>query len=194
MNKYVDRMRKALQSYYAKAIKADEETRTAASVYIPDVADKEASRIAEALSAERERARAEIEAAESEGFAAVEMWGALDGEKLTDDAKLLRYDIPAADFARMVEKYKDNATMLFVLRRYAEQEGRGDTYFNLNAIPTEENKKAALAAFCGSALSLLASISAPDGFGQGVNSELIKTAVDNFGEMGTGNAMYYNML
>ncbi len=204
LKKQVERMKNALLEYYNAETKANEEREEAENRYRSDIASAEIEKINAQLLTLYNAARDAITAAEIDAHSVIEQWAQLNGDNITSDAKLLKFDLPKNQFLHLVQKNSDNATMLFLLKQYAEKHSdemnaAADVsgtqlylmnFYDLTLIPDAENRKSAISSLAGSALSLLDSIRG-NGFGKGTKSPLLKTAIDGFGDISSDNAQYY---
>ena len=210
MNSYTERMKKAILEYQKTAKAASDKIAEVEQLYKPEEAAKERERILAKLTTEQERVLACITEAASEGQRAAAAWGRLDGSKITPDAELLRAGtVKPAQFAEMVERYQDNGTMMQLLSDYAEKRNaetgggfeakwgftrrpaditgqvfRPDEvqYFDTSRIPTVQGRQMDLEKSAKAAASIVKSMSDfTPGFGHGPGSEMIQTAIQNFG-------------
>lgn len=187
MNPNVQRMKTAIAGYHSKASEAAAEIERAYSLYQREPAEREEQRIRERLGKEREAAEAEIDAACNAALDGIKAWGTLDGKKLTDDVKLLDVGVTPQQFSGLVEKYKDNYTMLNALQRYAEKanataerdaHGFPLVHYSTTGIPTPETKTAAWEKVYNGARSMLADLERGDTF----TRALAETAIEHWGE------------
>ena len=158
------RMKKALQQFQQAAKKAADEIARNNEIYQHDAA-LEANKTVAAKRAEAKAAAvAEIKSAAAAGKAAAERWATLDGSKITDDAKLLQFDMTPAQFSELVERNRGNGTMVTLLRQFAlernEKNGarlydRPEKRYPVEALPSLEKKVDAYSKFESYALQLL---------------------------------------
>ncbi len=153
MNKYVKKMKGAIDTYIAERDKANQQIERAKQIYAPAFAKPEIDRY-EAKKAEvREASRTAIEAAYTEAIAGLDKWDDLRGEDVTDDVKLLdTVKITSDEFDMLVDRYKDNATMSRILFQWGEEQNQkssvnipgGDpVYYMTGQVHTAENKRKA---------------------------------------------------
>ena len=196
MNTYIQAMKKAMEDYYRAANDAMQKTMKARQIYQQDVAEEEASKYWNDLVNKKDAAIDAVVSAKDKGIAEAKRWGVLDGSKINDgDVKLLKYNLSPEQFESLVERYKNNGTMCFILRQYAEKQNREETTpgeygmvgrLNPLIIPSVENKIRAYEFFAKSALSTIENIG-----GDGMSSVVVEHAVKNFG---TPNTMNYQHL
>lgn len=196
MNTYIQAMKKAMEDYYRAANDAMQKTMKARQIYQQDVAEEEASKYWNDLVNKKDAAIDAVVSAKDKGIAEAKRWGMLDGSKINDgDVKLLKYNLSSEQFESLVERYKNNGTMCFILLQYAEKQNREETTpgeygmvgrLNPLIIPSVENKIRAYEFFAKSALSTIENIG-----GDGMSSVVVEHAVKNFG---TPNTMNYQHL
>lgn len=196
MNTYIQAMKKAMEDYYRAANDAIQKTMKARQIYQQDVAEEEASKYWNDLVNKKDAAIDAVVSAKDKGIAEAKRWGMLDGSKINDgDVKLLKYNLSPEQFESLVERYKNNGTMCFILQQYAEKQNREETTpgeygmvgrLNPLIIPSVENKIRAYEFFAKSALSTIENIG-----GDGMSSVVVEHAVKNFG---TPNTMNYQHL
>lgn len=196
MNTYIQAMKKAMEDYYRAANDAMQKTMKARQIYQQDVAEEEASKYWNDLVNKKDAAIDAVVSAKDKGIAEAKRWGMLDGSKINDgDVKLLKYNLSSEQFESLVERYKNNGTMCFILQQYAEKQNREETTpgeygmvgrLNPLIIPSVENKIRAYEFFAKSALSTIENIG-----GDGMSSVVVEHAVKNFG---TPNTMNYQHL
>lgn len=193
-------IKNALQKYLASARMAQAKQDEARKIYQAEVADKECGRIAAWLDGEREAASQAIEAERNQRVRALDAWRKLDGDKLTSDIGLLNNDLISAEqFPEMVERYKDNWTMLSALSKYADRRneqlrkeiGSGKSsypdidrkLFPAGIIPTPESKAEQINKTVAKAYSVIGMIdNGFMGYGGGANSPMVEAAVNGFAE------------
>lgn len=123
MNQNAENIKKALKAYKEKRDAADARIQQIRENYGEEAAQREADRQNKSLKAARAEVESTIRAATGEGRRAAEAWGRMDGSKLTDDIKLLDAGlVDVATFNELKGRYKDNATMLSALRKYADKQ------------------------------------------------------------------------
>ena len=176
MNTYVKKMREALGAFYEKAVDHENNVNKANQRYKADVAAKDKV----------------IESAKR--------WGVLDGDKIKDgDMKLLKFDLSPEQFEAIVDRNKNNGTMCFILKQYAEKhakhEMKDDEIPAWNSlasveVPTVDEKIKAYNALAERAIGIIQNISGY-GWGRGVNGFGVESSVKGFGEP---NPMNYKLL
>lgn len=196
---HVDRMAAAVKKYYSESQIAAEKMRRNNETYIKEAADKENERIKQQLQTVRQAAEEAIAAAQESGKNEALKWGELDGSKITEDARLLDFDISPEQYSKLVEKHRTNGTMLSLLKNYGDRQNEkyrqkeGKTgempkvYYPSGDIPTAEKKAEVYDKFAAGALNLLSNIDATGRIGTGPDSVMLKAAVENFGQP-VGNA------
>lgn len=131
---------------------------------------------------------------ESEAQAALE-WAKIDGAKITDDAKVFGLvDVSQADLDAMIERNRDNGTMMTILKRQAEEYNKTlvaktgrvfpEGMLNTSNIPTAEKRIADAEKDAKHAYSVLNMIEGGGSAGYigGVDSELTEEALRIFTE------------
>lgn len=154
MNKYIQQSKDRITEYLAKAQQTGSKIAEGRKIYNAESMDREEKR----LRGELAKARAETEAALDRIYNAAcadaRAWGELDGSKLTADAELLKgHGVTPDQFNQLVEKYKDNYTMLDQLRKYGEAQNEavekksmenGDYFpphpYNVRGIPSQDDR------------------------------------------------------
>ena len=191
---HVDKMAGAVKRYYSEASVAQEKIRRNNEIYMKEFAEPENEKVMAQLRKARQAAEDAITAAQEGGRAEALAWGKLDGSKLTKDADLLKFDISPEQYDDLVERYKGNGTMSTLLHDYGEKmnakyrEEKGtpgqmpEMVYNSWNIPTAEKKAEVYDKFSTGALHLLARIDSPGTFGGGTDSEMLKLAVETFGQ------------
>ena len=200
MNTYVKKMREELEAFYKKAVDHENNVNKANQRYKADVAAKEIQRLDEQLETEKRAAIDAITEAKDKGIEAAIRWGALDGDKINDgDMKLLKFDLSPEQFESIVDRNKNNGTMCFILKQYAEKHAKHEmkddeipAWNSLAAveIPTVDEKVKAYNALAESAIGIIQNISGY-GWGRGVNGFGVESSVKGFGEP---NQMNYKLL
>lgn len=191
MNTYVKKMREELEAFYKKAVDHENNVNKANQRYKSDVAAEEVKRLDEQLETEKQAAIDAITEAKDKGIEAARRWGALDGDKINDgDMKLLKFDLSPEQFESIVDRNRNNGTMCFILKQYAEKhakhEMKDDEILAWNSlaaveVPTVDEKIKAYNAFAASAISLVQIIT-ESGWGRGVNGLGVEISVKGFGE------------
>jgi hypothetical protein len=204
MNTYIQQMKNVLNNYYKAVQTTAGKIREARRVYLPPEAQIQVDRFNAQLAKDRDAAKAAITEARDKGIAEVEAWTRLDGSKITEDAKLLKFDLDQKQFDDLVSRYKSNGTMCYLLGQYAAEhnaqlakehpgEFNPKGYLNRMIIPPAENKIKAYEVFYSSAMSTIGSMEGP-GFGEGPASPMVKASVEMFGEAGALSAPYLAVL
>lgn len=200
MNKYVKKMKGAIDTYIAERDKANQQIERAKQIYAPAFAKPEIERF-EAKKAEvREASRSEIESAYTEAVTALDKWDDLRGEDVTDDVKLLdTVKINSEEFDTLVERYKDNATMSRILFQWGEEQNKNSSvnvpggvpvYYMTGQVHTASNKRKAWDHIRESALSIIQIDRGNDPYMEGWLLEAGK----NFGEPNEMNYQFYEMI
>ena len=200
---HVDKMAAAVKRYYSEAVIAQQKIRRNNEIYMKQFAEPENEKIMAQLQAARQTAEEAITAAQEGGRAEALAWGKLDGSKITDDAKLLQFDLSPEQFDDLVQKHKNNGTMTTLLHDYGEKmnakyrENEGVTgsmptkVYDTWNLPTADRKAEAIDKFSAGARDLLARIDSPGTFGGGTDSEMLKLAIASFGQpTGTSAALF----
>ena len=161
--------------------------------YKSDVAAKEIKRLDEQLETEKRAAIDAITEAKDKGIESAKRWGVLDGDKIKDgDMKLLKFDLSPEQFESIVNRNKNNGTMCFILKQYAEKHEKHETKddaipawnslaFAAVEVPTVDEKIKAYNAFAESAISIIQIIT-ESGWGRGVDGLGVEISVKGFGE------------
>ena len=199
MNKYIEEMRKALVEFYNTQKRINAERADAMKKYAHEFQEGVLNRLMEESGAACDNARYKIEKAKADALASIEAWARLVGSKLTDDARLLKYDLPPAQFYELAKKYKNNGTMCFVLAQYAEnknQEKESPNSFgwlDTSLVPTRESLQAAYQYFYDNAITKLESLY--DGNQTPfITFEMMESGTKNFGAEAPSNIQYINVL
>ena len=188
MNIYISQMKSAVDGFYTTAKTYAQNVERAKSRYQPDVAAGEVRKLDASLEAARRGAVSAVKEAQDKGIEAARRWGSLDGSKITEDTRLLKYEIPAEQFEALVERYRDNASMCFVLAQYAENHKSEDgAWYSVSRIPTVEAKISAYTRFADSAIRIIDSMTG-NGWGRGVDSPVVAASVETFGQPDAVNA------
>lgn len=133
MSKYIDDMKRALQTYRDTKQKIDDSIKQVIDLYGEEAGNHERERQEKRIAEARATAESAIREAYSEGVYLAEQWGKLDGARLTDDVKLLDAGLVDVDaFETLKTRHRDNATMLLALKKYGER---------MNAAATQERAK-----------------------------------------------------
>ena len=119
MNTYIQRTKDAILDYLSKAQQADRKIAEGRKIYNEQSMEQEEKRLRDELAKARKDTEARIDSIIRE--ASADGWGRLDGSKLTADAQLLHgQGVTPDQFNQLVDRYKDNYTMLDALRKYGE--------------------------------------------------------------------------
>lgn len=118
MNNYLNKMKDVLIKQYKAELKAQEEIEKAKNRYKDDVAVKEELRILNTLEPLRRSAIDDITDIKEAAIKSVNVWASLNGDKISNDVKLLKYDLNNDQFKELVTRHKNNATMCFILAQY----------------------------------------------------------------------------
>ena len=200
MNAYLQTMKNALVGYYNAAKTCEGKTQQARQIYQQDAASEAIGRLYRQLEADKAAAIDAINEARNKGIEAARRWGALDGSKINDgDMKLLKFDLSPEQFETIVDRNRNNGTMCFILKQYAEKhakrEKKEDEVPMWNAlamvdVPTADAKIQAYNSFADSAIASIHNMSGND-WEFGVNSLITQASVEQFGEP---NGMNDNLL
>lgn len=200
MNRYLQEMKNALSGFYNKAKEYERNVEQARQRYQPDIAAEEIKKFDSSLEADKRAAINTITDAKDQGIQAAQRWAALDGSNIDDgDMKLLKFDLSPDQFAALVDKHRNNGTMCFILKQYAEkhsrQEQKDDEFLAWDSlssvdIPTVEEKIKAYNRFAESAIATVNNMTGY-GWGKGVSNPVIEGSVKNFG---TPNQFNYKWL
>ncbi len=202
---HVDKMAAAVKKYFAEAEIAQQKMRRNSEIYMAEFAKPENEKVKQQLQIARQAAEEAISAAQEGGRAEAESWGKLDGSKLSDDAKLLQFDMSPEQFADLVARHKNNGTMASLLKQYGDrmndkQKEKNDfgkmpeKYYNTAGIPTVEDKQNAYDKFAMGARTMLAQIDNTGSFGGGTDSQMLKMSVDSFGTPSSYNQHLFDLL
>lgn len=202
---HVDRMAVAVKKYFAEAEIAQQKMKRNSEIYTAEFAEPENEKVKQQLRIARQAAENAIAEAREAGRAEALRWGELDGSKLTDDAKLLQFDISPEQFADLVARHKNNGTMASLLKQYGDrmndkQKEKNDfgkmpeKFYSTAGIPTVEQKQDAYDRFAMGAKTMLAQIDSPGTFGGGTDSQMLKMAVDSFGTPSSYNQHLFDLL
>ena len=118
---YIQKTKDVILDYLEQAQQVGTKIKEAHNLYLPEAAEREEARLREKLAAARKDTEEKIDAIFREASKGAEAWGTLDGAKLTADAQLLQgQGVTPDQFYQLVDRYKDNYTMLDALRKYGE--------------------------------------------------------------------------
>lgn len=181
MNTYLSQMRDALSSYFtsAQALMAQKDKNT--ETYQPEVAEEQNRGIDAKMSQLYADTWRKLQDAQAAGIAQSEKWGDLDGAKITDDIKLLggHFELKKAQVEALVEKYRDNGTMMEAIGKYAREHNMG--FMN---VPTVAGKAEAWDYILDYAKTLLDQSTNPPAVGFMVGATAagaVKRQIDTFG-------------
>ena len=122
MNSYIERSKSVVTDYLAKANETETKIANGRKIYLPESMEQEEKRLRGELAKARKAAEDQLDSIYHEASADARSWGVLDGSKLTQDAELLKGEgVTPEQFDQLVERYKDNYTMLDTLRKYGER-------------------------------------------------------------------------
>ena len=203
MNRHLAAMKTIIDGFWGVAKSNEEKKERARAQFREDIAAEQVKQLENDTQTRAQLAKDAITEELHEALAEVERWGELDGAKINDnDMKLLKLDLSPEQFARIVERNKNNGTMSFVLKQWAEKHARAEkkddeagffTGFLSVPIPSPDEKAAAYNAFANNALTLIENIEGV-GFGRGVNSTLIETMIQQFAEPNGASRKYIEVL
>ena len=196
MNKNIEDMRTALKTYKNAKQGMDKRLEDIQARYGDEALKREHERLISGLKTAKETAKNTIENAYLAGMVAVDEWAKLDGGKLTDDAKLLDAGlVDPENFDRLVDRYQDNATMLYALRYYgmrqnaAAMDQGSDQRYNVDRIVTASGRKDNWNKAKKTALDLLDAVDGTgryeDSWNKAIGEAMSDQAIDSFG---TGEA------
>lgn len=187
MNTNLVEMRNALSGYYTSAQALMAQKQKNSETYQAEVAEEQNRGIDSKLSQLYADTWKKLQDAQAAGIVQAEKWGELDGSKITDDMKLLSgaFPLAEADVVGLIEKYRDNYTMLAALDKYAAEHGFAQ---NRAQIRTPENRKAAWSKVHAGAITLL------DTASNDVQNPVLDFAIERFGTMGYLANEIYNLL
>lgn len=181
MNTYLSQMRDALSSYFtsAQALMAQKDKNT--ETYQPEVAEEQNRGIDAKMSQLYADTWRKLQDAQAAGIAQAEKWGDLDGAKITDDIKLLggHFELKKTQVEALVEKYRDNGTMMEAIGKYAREHNMG--FMN---VPTVAGKAEAWDYILDYAKTLLDQSTNPPAVGFMVGATAagaVKRQIDTFG-------------
>ena len=193
MNQHAENMKNALIGYKDLRDKANAQIKSITDTYGKEAGEAETRIQNKKLESARAAAVDTITKAGSAGYKEAEAWGRMDGSKLTDDVKLLDNDlVDSTEFDRLKDKYKDNATMLAVLKKYGERQNNSSVKkagsFEVRDILTGEDKMKKWEKAQAQALDLLDAMDGngkyanPDDWGAAFNVAAMPETLEHFGE------------
>lgn len=122
MGKYIDDMKRALQTYRDTKQKIDDSIKQVIDLYGEEAGNHERERQEKRIAEARATAEAAIREAYSEGHYLAEQWAKPDGSRLTDDMKLFDAGLVTPEvFEQLKGRYSDNSTMLSALKAQGEK-------------------------------------------------------------------------
>ena len=112
------------------------------------------------------------------------------GASMLKNGETSAAQISPAQFASLVERYRSNGTMSALLLQYGQRRNDeaakngavGLGPFDVSSIVTVEKKAGVYDRFAMSALDLISRVDQVDTFGGGVDSPMLQTSIDSFGE------------
>ena len=184
---HLDAMRNTIKAFAAEIRPIAEKQAENRRIYQEQPATEENERLQQQIISARNNARALLQAEADQARADVKAWAQLKGEDLTDDYKLLKstIDLSQDDLSELVNRYKDNATMLRAIADYAkDKEG---VYLG---VLTAENRLQAWERLEGQAYSLLDSV-----YEQPAGGPMLDLSIDRWAdpEYNAGMASYAAM-
>lgn len=200
MNPYIQSMKNVLNNFYNAAKTYNDKVAQAGERYKPDVAAEEVKKLDAQLEADKRAAIDAITEAKDKGIEAAKRWGALDGDKINDgDMKLLKLDLSPEQFEAIVDRNRNNGTMCFILKQYAEKHAKHEMkddeipmWNSLAAVevPTVDEKIKAYNTFAENAIGIIQNMTGY-GWGRGVDGFGVESSVKGFGEP---NQVNYKLL
>lgn len=200
MNTYIQSMKNVLNNFYNAAKIYNDKVAQAGERYKPDVAAEEVKKLDAQLEANKRAAIDAITEAKDKGIEAARRWGVLDGDKINDgDMKLLKLDLSPEQFEAIVDRNRNNGTMCFILKQYAEKHAKHEMkddeipmWNSLAAVevPTVDEKIKAYNTFAENAIGIIQNITGY-GWGRGVDGFGVESSVKGFGKP---NQMNYKLL
>lgn len=186
-NTYMDKMKAAISGYYKQAVEIEKQIKTNKERLQPTISYEANEKLNEQRRALYYKAKDAIDAAFQDVLASIDRWAVFDGAKITEDMKLLSgaFPLAEADVVSLIERYRDNYTMLAALDKYAAEHGFAQ---NRAQIRTPENRKAAWSKVHAGAITLL------DTASQDVQNPVLDFAIEQFGTMGYLASEIYNLL
>lgn len=203
MNRYVESMKNALVSYKGQKTAGQARVNQIREEYGPDAAQREQERQEKKLQSARAEAERQIREAYDSGVYQAQQWGKVDGSRITDDAKLLDTGIVDPDmFDTLKERYRDNATMLLVLKQFGERknieaakkaQGHGDLplsdlyrVYDIATLPDKMENWRQIQAQAVDMLDMIDGVGRySDPWSQALGNAMGDQVLDQFGEGGT---------
>ena len=203
MNSYIKQMKDTIEKYYGIAKEYAANVENARNTYRDDFAAEAIKRLDAEMEAKKQSAIETILKVKDSAIESAKKWGELDGNKLNDgDMKLLKLDLTPDQFQSIVDRNKNNGTMCFVLKQYADKHAKYEqkeeeipkwNAFSSIEVPTTEGKIKAYTKLAESAIAIIQNMTGY-GWGQGVGNPIIESSAKNFGEPNAGNYMLYEMI
>lgn len=155
MNAYAKQMRDVVQRFAGEAKALEAKKKQNSETYLPDVAASENEKIDERRKDMLYRAMDTLDEIERKARADAFLFGKLDGAKISDDIKLLQSGIKlnTADINGLIEKHRDNGTMLRAIEDYATE-----NKIPRNFIPSAASKEKAWGTIANTGRTLLQTI------------------------------------
>ena len=190
MNKHLQEMRTAIQAYHKTVKDLAVRYENAKQIYVPEALEKEKELIDQKRNQARATATEAIRKARDEAIQGVKDWGTVHGGKLTDDVKLLEVGVTPEQFDSLVDRYKDNYSMLQALSNYGnrqnrqiekENAGKGfmpETRYSVERIPDLDSMTTRWEKLGESAVSTLRNLDSSDPF----TRSLTESGVERWGE------------
>lgn len=193
-------MKNVLNNFFNAAKTYNDKVAQAGERYKPDVAAEEVKKLDAQLETDKRAAIDAITEAKDKGIEAARRWGVLDGDKINDgDMKLLKFDLSPEQFEAIVDRNRNNGTMCFILKQYAEKHAKHEMkddeipmWNSLAAVevPTVDEKIKAYNTFAENAIGIIQNMTGY-GWGRGVDGFGVESSVKGFGEP---NPMNYKLL
>ena len=219
-NEHISLMAQAVKGYYSAAKQTAAQIEKNNARYRADIAEGENEKARQQLQQAKWEAETAIREAQEAGRADAGKWGELHGEEMTEDAKFLQMgmDITPAQFSNLVERYKTNGTMSALLLQYGQRkndefvknaaagyEQRGNNaaarngavsigQYDVSSITTVEKKAGVYDRFAMSALDLISRVDQVDTFGGGIDSPMLQTSIESFGEPSAFTQALFDLL
>ena len=202
--KYLETLKQILDSYADKVRKNVDFMDRARRTYQPEIADKKVAAAIANIHNDSSAAYRDIDSAAGKEIEAVKAWGILKGSEIEGkDLELLTdmFDLTGEDLLELVNRYRNNATMLRAIDTYYKRRQAGLTrdeilteQVYLPQIPTVDNKILAVNHFAEAAKALVRQIeAAPDSLTKFTDREAYKDAssmdmlIHGFGAPGISN-------
>ena len=200
MNRHLAAMKTIIDGFWGVAKSNEEKKERVRAQFREDIAAEQVKQLENDTQTRAQLAKDAINEELHEALAEVERWGELDGAKINDnDMKLLKLDLSPEQFAQIVERNRNNGTMCFILKQYAEKHARAEKkddeipmWNNLASVevPTVDEKIKAYNIFAENAIGIIQNITGY-GWGRGVDGFGVESSVKGFGEP---NQINYKLL